>query len=65
MNDVSHLSCLTTVDVGRGPSIFRQIIVGLVIVAAVFAAGATMPNWATEQPVQESEVVCDAFSLSW
>jgi hypothetical protein len=65
MNDVSHLNRLTTVDVERGPSIFCQIIVGLVIVAAVLAAGTAMPNWATEQPIQESGAFCDAFSLFW
>jgi hypothetical protein len=40
---------------------FRQIIAGLLIVAAMFAVVAAISGGATEQPIQDNQEFCDFF----
>lgn len=41
----------------------RQIIAGLLIVAAMFAIASVTLGRTAEQPVQESQEYCDAFNM--
>jgi hypothetical protein len=61
MNDSNHLNHPAAGGVARSPSLFRQIIAGLLIVAAMFAAAAAISDRVNEQPVRESQESVDVF----
>jgi len=61
MNGVNHSARPVSADVARSPSLFLQVIGGLLIVGAMFTIAAGFSNWASEQPVQASQESFDGF----